>query len=1141
MKVSYYLLYALSLAGALVSCQDEDTLGGSAKNGSGYPISLSGEIDQVMTSRVNDSGFCDGDMMGVYIVDYSGETAGTLKSSGNRGDNMRFTFDETNFKWNSDYEVYFRDGVTPVDIYGYYPYSSPDDVDAYAFTVQTDQAKAAQGGTLGGYEASDFLWGKAEKIAPTEQVIRLPLKHRMANARVTLRMGEGFSETDWAGFTKNVLVLNTKVKSNICLSAGTVEATGEASTTGIIASRNGDEFRAIVVPQTIAAAVPLFSITVNGINYTFSKDAAFEYVAGKMHNFTIQVDKKEVTGDYEFTVVSESITAWENDNVSHDATAREYIVIESEAGKLKEAIKAAGKNYTQLKNLKVTGEIDGADFFFMRDSMTNLRALNLKEVKIKQNYNYNEDEIPSAAFNLKKDLAYFVFPDKLKSIGESAFWGVGLVGSLIIPEGVTTIKNDAFRGCNNLTGTLSLPSTLRSIGDGAFDMCSFVGELKLPEDLESIGNYAFSNCESLYGELKLPHNLKAIGHHAFRYCRGLSGDLEIPQSLTKIPEYVFANCGFNGHLKLYDGIVSIGGYAFFDCYFKGELVLPKKLERIESSAFADNNFSGELKLPTSLISIESGAFSRCTRLTGTLEIPENIQGISSGAFAQCSSLEKIILPKNLESIGSTTFYGCYYIGSIICQGEIPPTVLSGAFDGVPKDNFTVEVPESAVSTYQTTAGWRDFKRIAAHHELVCRPSAVCALQTKHTQTLVLNAEGAWSVESKPDWCELSATSGNKKTELTLTIDEMAAGNDSLVGEIIFKLDDKDYTTRCAVKQYRYQYAEDEAVTLQQATKGNNGGINIVILGDGYDAKDISEGTYLTDMKEEIEYFFDIEPYKTYRDYFNVYTGIALSTESGIGTVNTIRYNKFETTFTSGAGLKGDTDALFEYACKMPSVSKSNLNQTLIIVVPNTTEYGGITEMWSDGSAIAFCPKSTDDYPYDSRGLIQHEAGGHGFGKLGDEYIYHNAFIDACTCLCCEHVGAINSAKSNGWYDNLSLTGKMDKVPWSHLIFDSRYSNVVDIFEGGYMHSRGVYRSEQNSCMNNNIPYYSTISRESIVKRIMKYAGEEYTFEKFAANDVKTASTSRSRAYTPSAPWSRTNSSHQHAPIIHQGKPGFLRK
>ena len=85
--------------------------------------------------------------------------------------------------------------------------------------------------------------------------------------------------------------------------------------------------------------------------------------------------------------------------------------------------------------------------------------------------------------------------------------------------------------------------------------------------------------------------------------------------------------------------------------------------------------------------------------------------------------------------------------------------------------------------------------------------------------------------------------------------------------------------------------------------------------------------------------------------------------------------------------------------------------------------------------------------------------------------------------------------------NLSLSGKMNDVPWRDFIFHEKYSNFVDIFEGGYMHSRGVFRSEQNSCMNNEIPYYSTISRYSIVKRIMEYAGEDFSFDKFVENDI----------------------------------------
>ena len=335
-------------------------------------------------------------------------------------------------------------------------------------------------------------------------------------------------------------------------------------------------------------------------------------------------------------------------------------------------------------------------------------------------------------------------------------------------------------------------------------------------------------------------------------------------------------------------------------------------------------------------------------------------------------------------------------------------------------------------------------------------------------------------------------SGSKKTELTLTIHSMPQGSPMREGDIIFALKGKDYTTKCHVAQYDYEYDEDEIITLQSHSKGQ--GVNLIFIGDGYDAKDVSEGLYLRDMKEQVEHFFNIEPYRTYRNYFNIYTAIAVSPESGIGTTNSIRYAKFETTFTGGVGLRCDYNAVFQYALKMPTVNKDNLNQSLIIVTPNTSDYGGSCQMWEDGSAIAFCPKSTYDYPLDTRGVIQHEAGGHGFGKLADEKIAINGFIPN------DEIANINSKHALGWYQNISSTRKMHKVPWAHLIFDERYSNDVDIFEGGCMYSRGVFRSEQNSCMNNYIPYFNTISREAIVKRIMEYAGESYSFEEFVKND-----------------------------------------
>ena len=1157
------LYYMVALAAMLFTGCSDDFFGSSEQHDSNR-IQLSGDIDQLAVTRVNDNGFCNGDVMGVYIVDYEGNNPGTLKVSGNRGDNVRHTFDEPNYKWSSAYDLFWKDKHTHIDVYGYYPFANPESIEDYQFEVQKDQSTTTSEGEMGGYEASDFLWGKVADVAPTTSVIRLPLAHRMSNARVTLIQGSGFAEGEWANTKKIVLTANVARKASINLSTGEIKTAGSAESTMTIPSRVNDEWRTIVVPQTVAAGTTLFSITIGGVPYKFTKNEALTYVAGKMMNFGIKVDKQAGSGAYKLTLVSESITPWENDLVSHDATAREYIVINSTPGGLKNAITAANKDYTQVRNLKITGQINAKDFYFMRDSMLRLSALNLKEVRIKgwgkneENEENMDDQIPNSAFYFiqtvggSNSLNRIVLPDTLKSIGSNAFYGCKyLSGSLIIPEGVTEIKRGAFNGCIGLNGILSLPSTLKKLGNrgeddmgdegtdyygGVFQNCrNLTGNLILPDNLELIRGYCFSGCSGLYGELRLPAKLKRMGNCAFSYCSGFSGSLSIPQGITALPSEAFHNCGFNGTLTLHDGITNIANDAFADCHFKGELHLPKSLKVISENVFCNNDFSGTLTLPSTLTHIGSNAFAYNWRLMGILDIPQEVESIGENAFSNCKMLEGIIFPESMETIRQGAFNECYGINSIICKGTMPAHIESGAFDGVAKDNFTLEVPESAISQYQAAPGWCDFKRIAAHHELVCRPSVACALSTEHKQKLVINAEGEWEVASKPDWCEVSPASGNKKTEVTLTIKGMAKNADSRDGKVVFRLKDKDYTHECSVSQYGYEYGEDEWITLQKATKGNNGGINIVLLGDGFSAKDIASGEYLDDIKQEVEYFFGIEPYKTYRDYFNVYTAIPLSTESGVGTVNTIRYNRFNTTFTGGVGLKADYDEVFDYALGAPTVNKGNLNQTLIIIVPNSTDYGGICQMWEDGSAIAFCPKSTYGYPLDTRGVIQHEAGGHGFGKLGDEYIYHNAFIDACGCNCCGHVDEFNGAKSLGWYDNLELTGKMHNVGWSHLIFDDRYSDIVDIYEGGYMHNRGVFRSEPNSCMNNDIPYYSTISRESIVKRIKAYAGEAYSFEDFVKNDKRDAGIVESRVFGGNGD-QRTAGTYQHAPMIHKSSP-----
>lgn len=1141
MKLKNLLAYGI-LSVVLGACSYEPDEMSVAVDQS-YPIQLFNEIEQVATTRVNDEGFCDGDGVGIYVVNYEEGLPGQLATEGNQADNVRYVYDEANGKWIPDESVYFRDKNTHVDILGYYPYGSPSSVDSYAFEVSKDQSTEAANGLLGGYEASDFLWGKAADVAPTTQRIAVKFQHRMAGVLVTLTEGTGFDAGEFGQLEKSVLVTNTIRKAVIDLSTGEVTPTGEVPTTGTIPYKRDGDFRAVVVPQTVAASTPLFSITVDGVPYVFRKSEPFSYVSGKLHKFTIEVSKKSASG-LEFKLLGESITAWETDNVSHDATAREYIIVDCpEPGTLKECITAAGKDYTKVKNLKVTGTIDRRDFEMMRTEMTALQSLNLREVEIAEykpsSYTvYAANEIPDYAFQAKSTLIRFVFPENITRIGISAFDGTNLSGSLIIPNGVTEIGKYAFYFCP-LNGTLTLPKSLKIISDSAFGQCSGLsGTLNLPSSVEIIEAAAFGSCSGFTGSLRLPDGLKELGSSAFSSCSGFTGSLTIPNGIKKIVISCFSECtGLNGQLNLPKDLTEIEGNAFANCKFRGALQLPENLTIIGRNAFSHNLFSGELKLPQSLAVLKDEAFSDNPRLTGVVELPEELISVGVRLFYGCSQLEGVVIPKNVEFIRESAFENCFQLNSIVCEAQNPPQLDASAFNGVAKDNFTVEVPEASVNSYSTAPGWMEFKRFAAHHDFSISRNLFRTLNASLAKTLVLRAPSgeAWSVESKPDWVTVEPMSGTGKVEVTVTVADQPKGAGYREGEVVFLLNGKDYRTRTKVEQYDYQYGDGEVMTVQTATKG--AGVDLVFMGDCFDAKDISEGKYLDAVNEAIGYFFAVEPYKTYRDYFNVYTVFGLSPDSGVGDVNTIRESKFGSAYALGK-IAPDEQTCFEYACKAPTVTEDRIGRTLITLIENTADYGGITYMWGDGSAIACCPMSEDVYPYDFRGLVQHEAGGHGFGKLGDEYIYHNEFIQTCTCICCPHVEEFNANKSRGWYENLSLTGNMYDVPWSHLIFDPQYSNLVDIYEGGYMHMRGVFRSEPNSCMNNNIPYFSAISREAIVKRIKEYAGESYSFEEFKSLDVLDASTAGDETRSFSSALEFAASNKQQHPVYMGDKPKF---
>ena len=89
--------------------------------------------------------------------------------------------------------------------------------------------------------------------------------------------------------------------------------------------------------------------------------------------------------------------------------------------------------------------------------------------------------------------------------------------------------------------------------------------------------------------------------------------------------------------------------------------------------------------------------------------------------------------------------------------------------------------------------------------------------------------------------------------------------------------------------------------------------------------------------------------------------------------------------------------------------------------------------------------------------MQHEAGGHGFGKLIDEYIYYS------TALPDEMIALFRQWEGFGHNANADLTDDPARIEWREFYELPRYG-MVKAFEGAYMYARGIWRPETNSCI-----------------------------------------------------------------------------
>ena len=285
-----YITIIAALA-ALISCQKE----GSADIQSDNHITFEFGLPETKATAEN---FEAGDRVSVWAVEYTSDGAPELQIGGNFLNNERLTYDGS--KWTGR-TMYWSEN--PCDFYAVYPDVQPSSVDTYVFEIAADQNSPRTEDALGGYEASDLLFAKAEGVRREDGKVSLKFKHMMSKCVVNVVKGpkfEGELPEDIA-----VHIYNTVTTADLNLANGSIERYALGNRNTITMKKvSADKFKAIVIPQNIERRTPLIEISMGGIAYLLEYSLSFK--PGYQHTINLTVNTSPDQEKFEIAIDASS-------------------------------------------------------------------------------------------------------------------------------------------------------------------------------------------------------------------------------------------------------------------------------------------------------------------------------------------------------------------------------------------------------------------------------------------------------------------------------------------------------------------------------------------------------------------------------------------------------------------------------------------------------------------------------------------------------------------------------------------------------------------------------------------------------------------------------------------------------------------
>ena len=244
------------------------------------------------------------------------------------------------------------------------------------------------------------------------------------------------------------------------------------------------------------------------------------------------------------------------------------------------------------------------------------------------------------------------------------------IGNIIVPEGVTTIKEWAFLNCS--IQKVLLPNTLLYIGEHAFDGCIKLTSISFADSIKSIGEDAFVGCENLckvqISDIAAWCRIKFHGDPMNCYANPLIyakqlylenaeiKDLSIPEGVEDISSSAF--CGYENltSITFPHSLKTIGNCAFNWCSGLSCITIQGGLRYVYSSAF-NGCCVRKIIIKDGTMNIPDGVFSNFKYLV-EICIPQTVKHIGSSAFSNCTNLKTVIIRNKDITIDLYAFVGC---------------------------------------------------------------------------------------------------------------------------------------------------------------------------------------------------------------------------------------------------------------------------------------------------------------------------------------------------------------------------------------------------------------------------------------------------------------------------------------------------